>query len=62
MSFLYTLRKISFDFKPHYYQQDVDDIFILFTSPEHSEAFQNFLNCQRANISFAICEDSIYHL
>ena len=39
MSFLYTLRKIDFYFKPHYYQQDVDDIFILFTSPEHLEAF-----------------------
>ena len=26
-------------FKPHYYQQYVDDIFVLFTLPEHLEAF-----------------------
>ena len=28
------------DFKPHYYQQYVDDIFVLFTSPKRLEAFQ----------------------
>ena len=27
------------DFKPHYYQQKVDDIFVLFTSQKHLEAF-----------------------
>ena len=32
------------DFKPHYYRWYVDDIFVLFTSPKHLEAFHNFLN------------------
>ena len=32
------------DFKPHYYQWYVNDIFVLFTSPKHLEAFRNFLN------------------
>ena len=36
------------DFKPHYYQRYVDDIFVLFTSPKHLEAFRNFLNGQHA--------------
>ena len=30
------------DFKPHYYCWYVDFILVLFTSPEHLEAFQNF--------------------
>ena len=42
------------DFKPYYYRRYVDDIFVLFTSPQHLEAFQNFLNCRHANISFTI--------
>ena len=40
------------DFKPHYYRWYVDNIFLLFTSPKHSEAFQNFQNGRHANLSF----------
>ena len=40
------------DFKPHYYRRYVDDIFVLFTSPKHLEAFRNFLNGRHANMSF----------
>ena len=32
----------------------VDDIFVLFTSPKHFEAFRNLLNGRNANISFTI--------
>ena len=32
------------DFKPYYYKQYVDDIFVSFTSPQHLEAFQNVPN------------------
>ena len=32
------------NFKPHYYRRYVGGIFVLFTSPKHSEAFRNFLN------------------
>ena len=42
------------DFKPHYYRRYVDDIFVLFTSSKHLEAFRNFLNGQHANMSFTI--------
>ena len=42
------------DFKPYYCRRHVDDIFVLFTSPQHVEAFQNFLNGQHANMSFTL--------
>ena len=32
------------NFKLHYYRWYVDDVFVLFTSPKHLEAFRNFLN------------------
>ena len=41
-------------FKPHYYRRYVDDIFVLFTSSKHLEAFRNFLNGRHANMSFTI--------
>ena len=41
------------DFKPHYYRRYVDDIFVLFTSPKHLEAFRNFLNGRHTNMSFS---------
>ena len=45
------------DFKPHYYRRYADDIFVLFTSPKHLEAFRNFLNGRHANITFTTeCE------
>ena len=43
-----------YDFKPHYYWWYVDDIFVLFTTPKHLEAFTNFLNGRHANMSFTI--------
>ena len=48
------LQNFPSDFKAYYYQGYVDDIFVLFTSPLHLEAFQNFLNGQHANMSFTI--------
>ena len=39
---------------PHYYRQYVDNIFVLFTSPEHLEAFRTFLNGWHATMSFII--------
>ena len=42
------------DFKPHYYRRYVNDIFVLFTSPKHLEAFRNFLNGRHANMLFTI--------
>ena len=40
------------DFKPHSYRRYVDDIFVLFNSPEHLEAFRNFLYGRHTNLSF----------
>ena len=48
------LRNYPSDFKPHYYRRYVADIFVLFTSPRHLEAFSNFLNGRHANLSFTI--------
>ena len=41
-------------FKPHCYQRYADGIFVLFTSSENSQAFQNFLNSRNTNLSFTI--------
>ena len=41
-------------FKPHYYRWYFDDIFILFTPPEHLESLQNSVDGQLANMSFTI--------
>ena len=38
------LQNFQSDFKPYYYRWYVDDIFVLFTSPQHLEAFRNLLN------------------
>ena len=40
------------DFKPHYYPQYIDDIFVLFTLLKYLESFRNCLNIQHANMSF----------
>ena len=45
------------EFKPYYYRWYVDDIFVLFTSPEHLEVFRNFLNGQHVSMSFTIESD-----
>ena len=45
--FQYTLNRLKncpSECKPYYYRRYVDDIFVLFTSPENLEAFQHFLN------------------
>ena len=42
------------DFKPYYYRRHVNNIFVLFTSPQYLEAFRNFLNGRHANMSFTI--------
>ena len=39
-----SLQNCPSDFKPLYCRRYVDDVFVLFTSPKHLEAFHNFLN------------------
>ena len=42
-------------FKPAYYRRYVDDISVLFRSPDHLEKFKNYLNSKHRNIRFT-CE------
>ena len=42
------------DLQPYYYRWYVNDIFVLFTSLKHLEAFRNFLNGRHAIMSFTI--------
>ena len=42
------------EFEPYYYWRYTDDIFVLFTSPQHLEAFRNFLNGRHASMSLTI--------
>ena len=42
------------DLKHHYYRRYVNDIFALFISPKHLEAFHNLLNSGHANMSMTI--------
>ena len=43
------------EFKPAYYRRYVDNIFVLFRSPDHLEKFKNYLNSKHRNIRFT-CE------
>ena len=47
------LNDCSDEFKPIYYKRYVDDIFILFRSPQHVEKFNEYLNTKHANIKFS---------
>ena len=40
------------DFKPVYYKRYIDDIFVLFKSPEHIKHFTDYMNGCHDNISF----------
>ena len=46
------------EFKPKYYRRYVDDVFVLFSSPEHLPLFQEYLNGRHINISFT-CENEV---
>ena len=42
------------EYRPYYYRQYVDDIFILFKSPDHLIRFQSYSNSCHVNILFTI--------
>ena len=46
------------DFKPVHYRRYVDDIFLLFRSPEHLEKFTNYLHTKHENIKFTYEKES----
>ena len=42
------------EYRPLYYRKYVDDIFVLFNSPEHLKRFHSYLNSCHLNIPFTI--------
>ena len=40
-------------FKPVFYKRCVDDIFVLFKSPEHNKPFVDYMNSKHKNINFS---------
>ena len=48
------LRDCPNDFKPVFYRRYVDDIFALFSSPDHADKFKEYLSSKHPNINFSI--------
>ena len=48
------LRNCPNDFKPVFYRRYIDDIFVLFSSPDHADKFREYLSSNYPNINFPI--------
>ena len=48
------LRDCPNDFKPVFYRCYIDDIFVLFSSPDHADKFREYLSSKHPNIKFSI--------
>ena len=48
------LRDCANDFKPVFYRRYVDDIFALFSFPDHADKFKEYLSSKHPNINFSI--------
>ena len=48
------LRDCHNNFKPVFYRRYVDDIFALFSSPDHADKFKEYLSSKHPNINFSI--------
>ena len=48
------LRDCPNDFKPVFYRRYVDDIFALFSSPDHADKFKEYLSSKHSNINFSV--------
>ena len=48
------LRDCPNDFKPVFYRHHIDDIFVLFSSPDHADKFREYLSSKHPNIKFSI--------
>ena len=46
------LQDCSNDFKPLFHRCYVDEIFALFSSPDHADKFKEYLSSKHSNISF----------
>ena len=48
------LRNCLNDFKPVFYRRYIEDIFVLFSSPDHADRFREYLSSKHLNIKFSI--------
>ena len=48
------LRDCPNDFKPVFYKRYMDDIFVLFSSPDHADKYREYLSSKHPNIKFSI--------
>ena len=48
------LRDCPNDFKPVFYRRYVNDIFALFSSPDHADKFKEYLQSKHPNIKFSL--------
>ena len=50
------------DFKPVFYRCYVDDIFVLFSSPDYADKFREYVSPKHPNIKFSIEKEKDRHL
>ena len=50
------------DFKPAFYRCYIDDIFVLFSFPDHADKFREYLSSKHTNITFSIGKEEDGHL
>ena len=53
------LNKCPIEFKPSFYRKYVDDIFIVFESPESAHSFNEYMSSKHQNISFTVEQENI---
>ena len=56
------LRGCPNDFKPVFYRRYINDIFVLFSSPDHADKCREYLSSKHPNIKFSIEKDEDGHL
>ena len=50
------------DRKPVFYRRYIDDIFVLFSTPDHADKFREYLPSKHPNINFFIEKEEDYRL
>ena len=53
------LNKCPIEFKPSFYRRYVDDIFVLFESPESAHSFRDYMSSKHQNINFTGEQENI---
>ena len=48
------LNKCPIEFKPTFYRRYIDDIFVLFESPESSHWFRKYVSSKHQNLNFTV--------